>query len=120
MAEQHVDFGPLSAIEGFRAAALIDADTGLTLATAGGGMNMAMAAAGNTQVYNAKRTVASSLDPGDPIEDIIITLAKGYHLIRPLSANPEICLYLVLDRAKANLAMARHMLKRFEESLDIK
>lgn len=116
MNENEIDLSPLASIDGFRAAALIDADSGLKIATIGSGVNMAVAAAGNTQVYNTKRSVASSVDPGDPIEEIIITLQKGYHLFRPLSSNPEIGLYLVLDRTKANLAMARRSLKVFESS----
>ena len=92
--------------------------TGLALATTGGGVNLEVAAAGNTEVYKAKLKVANTLGLNDKIEDILISLGKGYHLIRPLSNNTKIFLYLVLDRGKANLAMARHELKSFENSLD--
>lgn len=113
-----LDLSPLADIDGFKAVALVDSESGLALATEGSGLDLDLAAAGNTEVLNAKRRIVSSLELDDTIDDILLTLHKGYHLIRPLERNDKLFLYLVLDRSRANLAMARHQLRSFEKELD--
>lgn len=109
----------LNQLAGFVGVALVDSDSGMAMATFGGGnLNLEVAAAGNSDVVRSKRRVAEQLSLDDTIEDILISLGKQYHIIRPLESNPTLFLYVVLDRARANLAMARHELKSFEKTLD--
>ena len=109
----------LGDIDGFLAAALVDSSSGQCVQTIGANIiDLEVAAAGNTEVLLAKRKVAASLQMDDDIEDILISLRKQYHLIRPLLRNPNFFLYLVLDRSRANLAMARHELRTFENQLE--
>jgi hypothetical protein len=112
------------AIEGATGAALVDWDSGMALGTLGGGkyLDLDLAAAGNTEVIRAKMRTVESLRLNDTVEDILITLVTQYHLIRLLRSadgGQKLFLYLVLDRNKANLALARHHLKRIEAELSL-
>lgn len=109
----------LDEIEGFMGACLVDTDSGMVLGSYGvGSVDLEVAAAGNTELVRAKRRVMESLQLKDRIEDILISLERQYHIIRPLEANEALFLYLLLDRRRANLAMARHRLRSFENELN--
>lgn len=110
----------LNQIDGFVGAALVDSESGMLLGQEGGGnLNLEVAAAGNTEVVRAKRKTMNSLALKDAIEDILITLGKQYHLIRPLRARSTIFFYVALDRQRANLAMARIALADVEKDLQV-
>jgi len=96
----------------------------MSLGTLGGGkyLDLDVAAAGNTEVIRAKMRTMAALNLNDTIEDILITLSKQYHVIRLLKTadgSQGLFLYLVLDRAKSNLALARHQLKRIDTELTV-
>ncbi|MCE1185635.1 MAG: hypothetical protein LWW92_08550 [Rhodocyclales bacterium] len=91
--------------------------SGMMLGSAGTGLDLDVAAAGNTELVRAKLRTIQSLGMKDSIEDILITLGKQYHIIRPLAAKAGVFLYLVLDKNKANLALARIKVKEVEPEI---
>ncbi len=108
-------------IDGALGTCVVDSNSGMMLGAAGtgGNINLEVAAAGNTEVVRAKRKTMKALNLRDSIEDILITLRGQYHLIRPLTTNDALFIYLVLDKVRGNLAMARHQLAAVEKSLQI-
>ncbi len=111
-------------IDGALGACLVDWESGMSLGAMGGGkyLDLDIAAAGNTEIVRAKMRTMEALRLDDDIEDMLVTLGKQYHLIRLLKGATNsrgLFLYLVLDRAKANLALARHSLKRIESDISI-
>ncbi|MFP3988231.1 hypothetical protein U9R90_12120 [Streptomyces sp. E11-3] len=114
----------MTSVDGALGAALVDYNSGMALGTLGGNkdLDMNVAAAGNTDVVRAKVRAIEMLGIKGGIEDILITLNDQYHLIRILvshNKNNGLFLYMALDRSKANLAMARHQLKRIESELEV-
>ncbi|WP_406861311.1 hypothetical protein ABZO31_13005 [Streptomyces sp. HUAS MG47] len=123
MANTETSLKEAAAIEGAVGAALVDYTSGMALGIIGGGkdLDLNVAAAGNTDVVRAKVRAMEMLGLKDEIEDILITLGGQYHLIRLLKSRNTngLFLYLALDKTRANLAMARHQLKKIEAELDV-
>lgn len=113
----------MTSIEGAIGAALVDYTSGMALGTVGGGkdLDLNVAAAGNTDVVRAKVRTLEHLGLQEEIEDILITLGGQYHLLRLLKSrdNSGLFLYLALDKGRANLAMARHQLRKIEAGLEV-
>ena len=105
-------------IAGAVGVALVDMTSGMALGTiGGGGLDLDVAAAGNSEVVKSKLRTMTELGIKGEIEDILITLVSQYHLIRPLGTDSTVFLYLVLNKAQANLAMARRTLAKIETGL---
>lgn len=109
----------LMLIDGALCAALVDASSGMILGQIGSGVDLEVAAAGNTEVVRAKMKTMRALGLNDVIEDILITLGKQYHIIRPMAAKPGLFLYIVLDKGRSNLALARRKVQDIEGAITV-
>jgi predicted regulator of Ras-like GTPase activity (Roadblock/LC7/MglB family) len=118
MADIKVSLQRISKVDGSLGAALVDIESGMCLGMFGSpGFDLELAAAGNTEVVRAKLRIKDKLGLKDRIEDILISLHGQYHLIRMVGTT--MFLYVVLDRSRANLALARKELSSIERDLDI-
>lgn len=119
MANLNESLASLLQLDGAMCCALVDSNSGMMLGSAGTGVDLEVAAAGNTEVVRAKLKTMKSLGLSDSIEDILITLGKQYHILRLVHSKPGLFLYLVLDKSKANLAMARRGCQDVEQNLAV-
>ena len=112
-----IDLYPLQRVKGFLAGSLVDANSGMLLAVTGQTkIDMIKASAGQAEVLQLLSMIG--LD-NKPLEDILFTFDNQYHIIRPLSDSQKAFLYVVLDRAKSNLGMARSEIKSIEALIKI-
>jgi|GEM_PF-710553 len=118
MANTNDSLAEVMKMDGAVGTCLVDIASGMVLGKAGGGgVDLDLAGAGNTEVVRSKLKVMSALGLKDHIEDILITLGNQFHLIR-LHKN-VLFVYVILDKSKANLAMARHKLAEIEKALNV-
>jgi hypothetical protein len=106
-------------IDGALCTSLVDATSGMILGEEGTGVDMELAAAGNSEVVKAKLETMKSLGLNEKIEDILITLDTQYHIIRPIDGQSGLFLYIVLNKDKSNLALARRKVQNVEASLKV-
>ena len=109
----------LMSVDGAMCCAVVDANSGMLLGSTGTGVDLDVAAAGNTEVVRAKMKTMSLLKLSDSIEDILITLGKQYHIIRPMAKKAGLFVYFVLDKNKSNLALARRKVADVEAEMAV-
>ncbi len=117
MANLNDSLQDLMSLDGAMCAAIVDYNSGMMLGSAGSGVDLELAAAGNTEVVRAKMKTMKALGLNETIDDILITLGKQYHIIRPSNSLPGIFVYYVLDNKRANLALARRKVNDVESSM---
>ncbi|WP_037586200.1 hypothetical protein [Stenoxybacter acetivorans] len=116
-----VNLNKLLDIDGALAAAIVDYETGMIIVgeTHTNHIDLEYAAAGAATIVNAQVATLNRLKIDEEVEDILVTLGNQYHLTRihlhgnktPNSDSFEsLFFYVVVDRHKGNLALARRTL----------
>ena len=113
---------PVAAIDGFRLASLVDAATGMVVSAAvhdPDDPSLAAVAAGAADIVSVLTLLGSQLGAEDGLEDVMVTFGSRFHLIRHIRADSAqpVVLLVVLDRARANLALARRAIRDFCASM---
>lgn len=100
------------AIEGALGAALVESPTGMILGSVGSSpaLDLDLLAAAAADLLRMKVEALEAAAGGDTIEDVMITTATQYHLMRFATPDRRIFLHIVLDRQRANLAVGRRRL----------
>ena len=120
MAEMEKLLDGLVNLDGALGAALVDARNGMLLHGVGSaGLDIEIAAAAITDVLRANIKMLKLMATGDEVEDILITLGKQYHRLRPVRAVDGVFVYTILDRRNGNLALARRKVTDVEEAIVI-
>jgi hypothetical protein len=108
---------PVARIDGFPLACVIDASTGMLLASAqdNPGISLPVAAAGAADIAQVLSLLTNELAHSDELEDLMVTFSDHFYLVRSLGSDPrrQLLLLVILDRSRANLAMARREIRHF-------
>jgi hypothetical protein len=118
----------LRGVTGLVSASLVEPGSGHVLETVHGDAGdpgppgrsaAATVAAGASDVVQVLRLMTASLGAADDVEDVIVTLGRHHHVVRPLPEAGVDGLFVVvtLDRAGTNLALARRQLRALGPAL---
>ena len=103
----------LAGVPGVLGVAVVDASSGDALAChpSSASHDIRAAARSGVTLMRLKGKVLSGLGlEDDAVEDVVITFARRYHLIRPARQDERFVLFVSLDRGQTNLAIARNEL----------
>jgi hypothetical protein len=104
-------------VPGFVAASLVDLESGMTLGARSvrPDFDLTAASAYNSEMVKQKLKIMKALKLDTTLEDMLLTLGDQIHLIKLVS--PTSFVYLVADRAQANIAIVRNGVNKHTQSL---
>ena len=100
-------------VTGVIAAAIVDLDSGMTLAAKSNraDFDLAVASAYNSELVKQKMKILRTLNLKSTLEDMLLTLSDQFHLIKFLPGGTAF-LYLAADRSGTNLGILRLAINR--------
>lgn len=110
----------LMLLDGLIFASLVDATTGLVVASDLQGPDIDRAAAAATEIMGVHRRTLRQMGhsrPNDPVDEVLVTAGSRYHILRTLQAHPDYFILAVLDKLRSNLAMTRFRVMEAQQVL---
>lgn len=98
----------LLGFDGSIGVALVDSDSGMVLGEAGSVDNLGLSAAGASVILRARLATNKALGLNEKIDDVLISLSSQVQIIHPLANNSKFFVYMIGDKSKSSLAMARY------------
>lgn len=95
-------------VNGVVATAVVDLDSGMTLAAKSNrsDFDLAVASAYNSELVKQKMKIMKALNLKSTLEDMLLTLSDQFHLIKFLPGGTSF-LYLAAEKSGTNLAILR-------------
>lgn len=113
------DLSALRRIGGFTGGWLVDSETGAVMASETAHVEGDHTETMTTAITMAKANLKALCNghQDERIDDILISLGRRMHLIRPLDGSTRLCLCVALDSEGANPLLARMQLRRIAQNL---
>lgn len=109
----------ISQMDGFIAAALIEATSGIPICTENKeNFPLDVGSAYAIDTIKVYKKFLSKLEFEKKIEEIVITLNDQYHFLKTLKNDTKIIIYLILDKDQSTLGMAKLALQELEGSFN--
>jgi hypothetical protein len=106
-------------VSGVIATAVVDLESGMTLAAKSNRpeFDLAVASAYNSELVKQKMKIMRALNLKSNLEDMLLTLTDQFHLIKFLPGGTSF-LYLAADRSATNLAILRNSVGKHVTALN--
>jgi hypothetical protein len=106
-------------VNGVIAAAVVDLESGMTLAAKSNRpeFDLAVASAYNSELVKQKMKIMKALNLKSSLEDMLLTLTDQFHLIKFLPGGSSF-LYLAAERSGTNLAILRNSVGKHVAALN--
>jgi len=111
----------MGSVEGLLGCAVVEAASGMIVARHvrhDPPVDMELAAAASAQALRTHRLAARNMGLAEPVDEIITSAATRVQVMRSVTGHPDLFVFALLDRQRANLAMARYRLMQAETGME--